>query len=100
MKHSCFPVNFAKFLRTTVFTEHLRTTASIETDIGKSIKFYKVTVLYRIFVLAQNGISSHVKHLVWWPHQTKYITTVTYWKYSFSNPEAVILCMKLSKFWK
>ena len=27
--HSCFPVNFAKFLRTPFFTEHLRTTASI-----------------------------------------------------------------------
>ena len=26
--HRCFPVNFAKFLRTPFFTEHLRTTAS------------------------------------------------------------------------
>ena len=57
-------MNFSKFLRTPVFTEHLWTTACIETDIGKSIKFYKVTVLYRIFVLAQNGILSQVKHLV------------------------------------
>ena len=27
--HRCFPVNFAKFLRTPFFTEHLWTTASI-----------------------------------------------------------------------
>ena len=27
--HRCFPVNFAKFLRTFFFTEHLRTTASV-----------------------------------------------------------------------
>ena len=26
--HRCFPANFAKFLRTCLFTEHLRTTAS------------------------------------------------------------------------
>ena len=26
--HRCFPVNFVKFLRTSLFTEHLRTTAS------------------------------------------------------------------------
>ena len=30
---SCFPVNFAKFLRTTFVTEHLRTTASVCTDV-------------------------------------------------------------------
>ena len=28
LQHTCFPVNTAKFLRTTFFTEHLRTTAS------------------------------------------------------------------------
>ena len=27
--HSCFPVKFAKFLRTPFFTEHLWTTASV-----------------------------------------------------------------------
>ena len=27
--HRCFPVNFAKFLRTPFFTEHLRETAPI-----------------------------------------------------------------------
>ena len=27
--HRCFPVNFAKFLRTTFLTEHIRATASI-----------------------------------------------------------------------
>ena len=27
--HRCFPVNFAKFLRTPYFTEHLQTTASV-----------------------------------------------------------------------
>ena len=28
--HSCFPVNFVKFLRTPFFTERLRTTASVK----------------------------------------------------------------------
>ena len=28
LQRTCFPVNTAKFLRTTFFTEHLRTTAS------------------------------------------------------------------------
>ena len=28
LRHRCFPVNFAKFLRTSFLTEHLRTTAS------------------------------------------------------------------------
>ena len=27
--HKCFPVNFARFLRSTFFTEHLQTTAFI-----------------------------------------------------------------------
>ena len=29
-RHRCFPVNFAKFLRTPLITEHLQTTASAE----------------------------------------------------------------------
>ena len=28
--HRCFPVNFAKFLRTSIFTKYLRTTASVD----------------------------------------------------------------------
>ena len=28
--HRCFPVNFAKFLRTPFFKEHLRATASVQ----------------------------------------------------------------------
>ena len=30
--HWCFPVNFAKFLRTPFFTEHLRKTASVRSQ--------------------------------------------------------------------
>ena len=29
LRHRCFPVNFAKFLRTPFFTEHLRAIASV-----------------------------------------------------------------------
>ena len=31
--HRCFPVNFAKFLRTTFFIEHLQTTAYVFTHL-------------------------------------------------------------------
>ena len=31
--HRCFPVDFAKFLRTPFFTEHLQTTASVHINI-------------------------------------------------------------------
>ena len=37
LQHRCFLVNFAKILRTTFFTEHLRTTASYNSpDFGKA----------------------------------------------------------------
>ena len=43
--HRCFPVNFAKFLRTPFFTEHLRTTASIlvEVDVQNEESYPLIT---------------------------------------------------------
>ena len=37
--HRCFPVNFAKFLRTPFLTEHLRTTASKYQDFERLKEF-------------------------------------------------------------
>ena len=35
LRHSCFPVKFAKLLRTHFFTEHLRAMASVNTSLGR-----------------------------------------------------------------
>ena len=57
--HKCFPVNFAKFLRTPFFAEPRRTTASTQFDIGEisatSFFFTELIIYYSLEELWDMG---------------------------------------------
>ena len=77
--HSCFPANFAKFLRTLFLTEHLR---------WRLLAFQSKSILYSF----RTSCSKQAQYL-------KFKSTVTSWKYNRSNSsdKLSLLCCRLLK---
>ena len=76
--HRCFPLNFAKFLRTHFLTEHLRWLLQA---------FRSESTLYSF----RTSCSKQAQYL-------KFKWTVTSWKYSRSNKFSLLCCRLLDSF--
>ena len=76
--HRCFPLNFAKFLRTHFLTEHLRWLLQA---------FRSESTLYSF----STSCSKQAQYL-------KFKWTVTSWKYSCSNKFSLLCCRLLDSF--
>ena len=65
--HRCFPMNFEKFLRTPYFTEHLWTTASIQTYwlVGERSYFKYLREICPIIFLLDSFLIWHAAESIW-----------------------------------
>ena len=81
--HRCFPVNFAKFLRTP-FTEHLPTTASVDLPRNQStflINFFLIPA--KVVICFLTVFSSFILFTIALSHQSQLLLTQVrkfYWK--------------------